>query len=88
MLLAFAFIIIFLLTFVLHFAIVQNLREQLVQVIPVRLRLQFEINLHECVFQKPSKFNDPAGEVNLRFLKNSRVLINSKLNEKSRMITY
>ena len=31
---------------------------------------------------------NPKGELNLNFLKKSRAQINSKLNEKSRRITY
>ena len=37
-------------------------RVQFIQVI-IQLRAQFGINLHECIFQNPSKFNEPAGRV-------------------------
>ena len=55
----------------------------------MRLWVQFGINLHQWVFQKVSKFNEPVeGELNLNFLKKSWVQINFKLNEKKHMITY
>ena len=39
-------------------------------------------------FKKYQNLTSPQGELNLNFLKKSRVQINVKLNEKSRMITY
>ena len=39
-------------------------------------------------FKKYQNLTSPQGELNLNFLKKSRVQINFKLNEKSRMITY
>ena len=39
-------------------------------------------------FKKYQNLTSPQGELNLNFLKNSRVQINFKLNEESRMITY
>ena len=49
--------------------------------------VQFGINLHLWVFQK-AKLHSPKRLVQFRFLKNSLVQINSKLNKKNRMITY
>ena len=54
---------------------------QYVQVI-IRLWVQFGINLQECVFSKS------FGACNFNFLKNSQMHINSKLNEKNRMIAH
>ena len=39
-------------------------------------------------FFKKLKLHEPFRRVQFRFLKNSQVQINSKLNEKNRMITY
>ena len=39
-------------------------------------------------FKKDQNLTSPQGELNLNFLENSRVQINFKLNEESRMITY
>ena len=39
-------------------------------------------------FFKKLKLHEPLRRVQFRFLKNSQVQINSKLNEKNRMITY
>ena len=50
----------------------------------------FEITCMICTseFFKKLKLHEPLRRVQFRFLKNSQVQINSKLNEKNRMITY
>ena len=50
--------------------------------------VQFGINLHEWVFQKAEIARAASASGISAFLKNSQVQINSKLNEKNRMITY
>ena len=57
-----------------------------------RGKYDFECNLELiCTsefFKKYQNLTSPQGELNLNFLKKSRVQINFKLNEKRRMITY
>ena len=51
----------------------------------------FEFNLElicTSEFFEKLKLHEPLRRVQFRFLKNSQVQINSKLNEKKRMITY
>ena len=56
-----------------------------------RLSHGFELNLeliYTSEFFKKLKLHEPPRRVQFRFLKNSQVQINFKLNEKNRMITY
>ena len=55
-----------------------------------RLRSPFPIMAPVCTseFFKKLKLHEPLRRVQFLFLKNSQVQINSKLNEKNRMITY
>ena len=56
-----------------------------------RLSYGFEFNLElicTCEFFKELTLHEPLRRVQFRFLKNSQVQINSKLNEKNRMIKY
>ena len=54
----------------------------------MRFRVQLGVNLHEGVFQKAEIVRAASASAIFSFLKNSQVQINSKLNEKNRMITY
>ena len=51
------------------------------------IKYQFGINLREWAFQK-SEIARAASASAISLFKNSQVQINSKLNEKNRMITY
>ena len=76
----------------------EGLDDQLRWLEPNDLNLEYEGVSHlDCVsrvlictseFFKKLKLHEPLRRVQFRFLKNSQVQINSKLNEKNRMITY